>query len=71
MTTNSGFPIIDKTSKWYLSCKRKRDNGNELCLACPFRGEIENQELPPCTCESSLPKLHNAQWNCARCGGKI
>jgi hypothetical protein len=44
MSGNPPFPTIDKNSEFYLGCKKKRDNGHELCQVCPFRAEIEKQE---------------------------
>jgi hypothetical protein len=41
---SGNFPTINLSSEFYLGCKKKRDNGEELCNVCPFRSEIELQE---------------------------
>lgn len=36
---------INKKSRWYKNCKRQRKCGAKICNSCPFKKEIEQQEV--------------------------
>jgi len=38
-------PGVDKTSWWYKNCKAQRRKGAKICNSCPFRQQIESQEI--------------------------
>ena len=45
-----GFTIepkkkVDTSSWFYKNCKRQRKDGAKICNCCPFRNEIEHQEI--------------------------
>jgi len=39
------FPKIDKTTWFYINCKRNRRVNAQICQCCPFRKGIEEQEI--------------------------